>query len=133
MKKCKKYDLQSIKENKLNVSGTLQKIPRRLDYLDLSESTIFRPPLPKKPTVTFLKTYPRPSTNKHNGTEYTLKQQMFISFNGKTFKVGSKAVIDSTGEQSTITNIGQKLILLKKDLQSKEKRLHIEEFIELNK
>ena len=147
MKKCKKYSLTGIKENKLSVSGKLEKIPKRMDYLDLSESVIFRPPLPKKPTMDVStkptlsqtqKVYPPyvqppPSTFKHDGIDYTLQQRIFVSFNGKTFKLGSKAIINQEGEEAVITNIGPKLILMRKDLQSKEKRIPVQTFIDLNK
>jgi hypothetical protein len=69
---------------------------------------------------------------KWEGYEYTVQPRMFISFNGKTFKVGDKAIINEDEETSTITNIGKKLILLRKDLQSKEKRVPVEMFFRLN-
>jgi len=142
MEKCKKYELGNVKENKLTVSGSLVKIPKKLDYLDLSESKIFKPPLPKKPTVidetvkvvkkypTYVK--PNPSTFKYNGTQYTLQERKFISFNKKTFKLGNKAIVDKSGEKAVITNIGPKTIILRKSLDTKEKRIPVQTFIDLN-
>lgn len=52
MKKCEKYpDISGMKENKLTVSGSLKKIPKRTNYNDLKNSSIFRPTLPRKPNV----------------------------------------------------------------------------------
>lgn len=76
---------------------------------------------------------PPPVKNESNGVEYEHQDRQFISFNGKKFVVGSKAVVNSNNEYAYITNIGPKQILLRKDLNSKEKRLSHPIFIDLNK
>jgi hypothetical protein len=158
MKKCKVKDLplKKMESKPLRVSATLDKktVPKNLDYLDLSVFTSKKPSVPVSPLISRRPSLsikppikypgnpgtqiypvwvqPPPSTNTYNGIKYIIQPRKFISFNGKELKVGSKAKIDSTGTQSTITNIGLKQITLRKDLTSKENRLTIESFLSFN-
>jgi hypothetical protein len=147
----KPLHLSSIKP--LHLSGKLDKkiIPKKLDYLDLSVFTGKKPELPPssfRPSESLRKikylgnpgvqiypvwVQPPSSKNEISGTKYVIQPRKFISFNGKEFKIGSKANIDYTGTKSTITNIGLKQLTLKKDLMSKENRLTIENFLKFNK
>jgi len=92
------------------------------------------PKYPGNPGVKIYPVWQQPDPSDHvsNGTKYTIQPRKFISFNGKEFKVGSNALVDTIGTKAVITNIGTKQITLKKDLTSKENRLTIETFLKFN-
>ena len=91
------------------------------------------PPFSNGPRLYPVYVQPPPSDGMSGNIKYTIQPRIFLSFSNKKFKVGSKAKVSYSGEESIITNIGPKQILLRSRLENKEKRIPLQNFIEFNK
>jgi len=151
VKKCE-LKLSANKPSKVKPSTEITKIdynifksklPKVPESYPMISSRAPSPALYQRPTTTRypgnpgVRIYPEwvqpdPSDSVSNGVNYTIQPRKFISFNGKNFKIGDTAIIDTFGTRSIITNIGYKQITLKKDMTSKENRLTIDTFIKAN-